>query len=83
MRELTDDQSLDIGSLGFLIFQIRADIADMWIGQADNLTGIAWVGENFLVAGEAGVENDFAAAPRGGSGCASTKNSPVLKRKDC
>jgi hypothetical protein len=53
------------------------------IRQTDNLAGIAWVSENFLVAGEAGVENDFPAAPRGGSGCASPKNSPVLKRKDC
>jgi hypothetical protein len=65
--------------LGFLVVGVRADVADVRIGQADNLAGIAGVGENFLVAGEAGIENDFAAAPRLGASGSSLKNAPVFQ----
>jgi hypothetical protein len=43
------------------------------IRQADNLPGVAGVGENFLISGEAGVENDFAAAARDRARCAAIK----------
>jgi hypothetical protein len=51
------------------------------VGEADNLSGITWIGEDFLISGEAGIENSFPATagfcPRG----ASNKNSPVFQRK--
>ncbi len=53
----------------------------MWIGEADDLPGVARIGENFLVAGEAGVENDFTAAARASARRASVKNSSVLERE--
>jgi hypothetical protein len=37
------------------------------------LAGVAWVGENFLITGEAGIKNDFAAAARDGAGRAAVK----------
>jgi len=43
------------------------------IGQANDLPGVARVGENFLIAGEAGIENDFAAAARDRTGRAAIK----------
>jgi hypothetical protein len=43
------------------------------------LAGVAWVGENFLIAGEAGVENDFAAAARDGPRGAAVKYAPVFQ----
>jgi hypothetical protein len=49
------------------------------ISQADNLAGIAGVGENFLITGEAGIENDFAAAARDGAGSAAVKGAPVFQ----
>jgi hypothetical protein len=52
------------------------------IGQADNLARVARIGENFLIAGETCVENDFAAAPRLGAGGSSIKNSSVFERKN-
>jgi hypothetical protein len=52
------------------------------IRQADDLSGIAGVGENFLVTGEAGIENDFAAAARDGAGRAAVKNASVFQRED-
>jgi hypothetical protein len=53
------------------------------IRQADNLPGIAGVGENFLVTGEAGVKNDFSAAARDRAGCAAVKDAPVFQRENC
>ena len=53
----------------------------MRIGQADDLPGIAGVGENFLVTGEAGIENDFAATARNRAGCAAIKDAPVFQRE--
>jgi hypothetical protein len=51
------------------------------IRQADNLPRITRVGENFLVSRQAGVENDFSAAARDGSGRAAVKDAPVFERK--
>ncbi len=55
----------------------------MRVGQANDLPGIAGVGENFLVTGEAGIENDFAAAARDRAGRAAVKDAPVFQRENC
>jgi len=55
----------------------------MGIGQTNDLAGIARIGENFLITGEAGIENDFAAAARDRAGRAAVKDAPVLERQDC
>jgi len=55
----------------------------MRIGKADNLAGIARIGENFLVAREAGIENDFATAARDRSRGFPVKYAPVFQREDC
>jgi len=52
------------------------------IGEANDLASVARIGENFLVTGEAGIENDFAAAARDGAGCTAVKYAPVLERKN-
>jgi hypothetical protein len=52
------------------------------IRQADDLSGIAGVGENFLVTGEASIENDFAAAARDRARRAAVKYAPVFQRED-
>jgi len=51
------------------------------VGQTDDLPGIAGVGENFLITGEAGIENDFAAAARDRARRAAIKDAPVLQRE--
>src|SRR5260370_31821237 len=72
-----------MGNRGLFIVQIRSHISDVRIRQADNLPRIARVGENFLISGETGIENDFAAAtcicPRG----ASSENSSIFECKYC
>jgi hypothetical protein len=44
------------------------------------LPGVAGIGENFLIAGEAGIENDFSAAARDRASRAAIKYAPVLER---
>jgi hypothetical protein len=51
------------------------------IGEADDLSGVTGVGENFLISGEAGVKNDFAAPARDRAGRAAVKYAPVFQRK--
>jgi hypothetical protein len=83
LRELADNQRFDIRASGLFVIEIRADIADVGIGQANDLARIAGIGENFLVTGEAGIENDFAAAARDRAGRAAVKYAPVFEREDC
>ncbi len=83
LRKLAHDQRLNVGARRFLVIEIRANIANVRIGQADDLPGITWVGENFLIAGKTSIENDFAAAARDSAGSAAVKYAPVFERKDC
>jgi hypothetical protein len=80
-RELANDERFNIRTRRFFVVGIRADISDVRVGEADNLSGVAWIGENFLISGEAGVENSFPAPAGFRSGGASNKNSPVFQRK--
>jgi hypothetical protein len=54
----------------------------MGIRQTDNLAGIAGIGENFLITGEAGIKNDFAAAARASACRTAVKYSSVLEREN-
>ena len=54
----------------------------MRIGEADNLARVTGIGENFLISGEAGIKNDFAAAACDGAGCAAVKDASVFERKN-
>jgi hypothetical protein len=65
-----------------LIIHVGPDISDVRVSQADDLAGIARIRKNFLISGEAGVENDFAAPPGRCSRGAAMKNAPVFERKN-
>jgi hypothetical protein len=77
-----DDERLDVRNGGFLIIGVGPDVSNVWISQADNLARVTRIGENFLISGEAGIENDFAAAPGDRSRCAALKYSPVFEREN-
>ena len=53
----------------------------MRIGKADDLAGIARIGENFLVTSEAGIKNDFAATADASARRTTVKYSSVLERE--
>jgi hypothetical protein len=81
LRKFAHDKRFDVRPLGFFVIEIRADISDVRIGQADDLARITGVGENFLVSGEAGIENDFAAAARDRARGTAIKYAPVFQRE--
>jgi len=53
----------------------------MGISQADRLAGITRIGENFLIAGERSIKNNFTATAGACPRRAAFKNSPVLERE--
>ena len=81
--KLPHHQRFDVRPSGFFVVEVRANVADVWIGQTDNLARIAWVGENFLISSEAGIENNFAATTGDRAGCPAIKDAPVLQRENC
>jgi hypothetical protein len=53
----------------------------VWVGEADNLSGVAGIGEDFLISGETGIKNSFPAPAGFSARGAANKNSPVFQRK--
>ncbi len=82
LREFADDQGFDVRMRSLFIIEIRAHVADMGIREAHNLPGITGVRKNFLVSGEAGIKNNFAAAARDSAGRAAVKYAPVFEREN-
>jgi len=80
--KFADNQRLDVWSGRLLVIRVGPDISDVRISEANDLPRVARVGENFLISGEAGIENDFPAAPGAGARCAAIKNAPVFERKN-
>jgi hypothetical protein len=64
---------------GFFVVKIGADISDVWICETNDLSGVAGICENFLITGEAGIENDFAAAAGDGARGTAVKYAPVFQ----
>ena len=83
LGEFTHDERFDVRLACFFIVEIRANISDVGIGQTNNLPGVAGIGEHFLIAGEAGIENNFSAAARDRASRAAVKYAPVLERQNC
>jgi hypothetical protein len=75
------NKRFNIRTRRFFVVRIRANISDVRVGKADNLSGITRVGEDFLISGEARIENGFPAAAGFCTRGASYKNSPVFQRK--
>jgi hypothetical protein len=66
----------------FLVIGVGSDISNVGIGQADNLPRVTRIGEDFLISGEASIENDFPAPPGDRSRGAAMKNAPVFERQN-
>lgn len=81
LGEFANNQRFDVRTGGLFIVEIGPDVADVGIGQANNLSGIARIGENFLVTGKAGIENNFATPAGDGAGRAAVKYAPVFERE--
>jgi len=80
-RQVADNQPGRVYARRLDVFGIDADIADMRIGQGNDLARIAWVGQDFLVTGHRGIEHDLANRMAGGTDRIATKNRAVSERK--
>ena len=67
---------------GFDIQRVDAGVADVRVGEGDDLSGVGRVGEDFLVAGHGGVEDEFAAAAARGTDGAAAKHTAVGEGED-
>ena len=79
LRKFAHDERFDVGTRRFFIVEIGANVSNMRVGQTNDLARVTWVRENFLITGEAGIENDFAAAARDRAGSAAVKDAPVFQ----
>ena len=59
-RKFAHNQAFDDGAGRFAIIVIRAVVADLGIGEDHDLAGVRRVREDFLVAGDRGIENNLA-----------------------
>ena len=59
-RQVADHQTSRRHHGGLLVFRRGAGIADVWIGQRDDLSGVGRIGKNFLITRHRGIEDDFA-----------------------
>ena len=80
-RQVANHESRGKDAPRFRIFGIDADVADMGIGQRDDLTGVGRIGKDFLVAGHRGVENDLADRATVRADRSSTKHRSVGQRQ--
>jgi hypothetical protein len=82
-RDFADHEPFDIWAAGFTVGLICAVVADLRIGENDDLAAIGRVGEDFLIAGDGGIENNFAGALSGRSKTDAFEDDAVFQDENC
>ena len=80
--QVLDDQACGMDLVSFDILGVDAVVADVRIRECHDLLAIAGVGEDFLVAGDGGVEHHFADGGAGGTNRIADKDRAVCERQD-
>ncbi|MCY1292362.1 hypothetical protein D9M70_415830 [compost metagenome] len=78
-RQVADDQAGGPHLLGFGVFRGGAGVADVRVGQGDDLLGVGRIGKDFLIAGHGGVEHHFANGMAIGTDGLAAKDAAVSK----
>src|ERR1700761_5756299 len=65
------------------IARTRPIVPNMRVRQHDDLPRIRWVGKNFLVSRQRGIENDLAYALHRRAESSAAKDAPILERQNC
>src|ERR1700730_16327221 len=81
--KLADYQPLDIRLQRFVVFDVGSVIADLRVSQNYDLAGIGRIGENLLVSGHSGIENDLARSLSGRTKTPAFEDASVLQGQDC
>jgi hypothetical protein len=67
---------------GLIVVWVGAIIADLGIGQDNNLPCIRRIGENFLVTGDGSIKNNFPVAFAFRAVTYAAEDSSIFQRKD-
>jgi hypothetical protein len=78
--ELADNQALNIRPRRLIIGTIGAVVADLGIGQDDDLPCVGGIGGNFLVTSEGSIKNHFAPASAWVPMALAAEDAPVFER---
>ena len=81
--EFAHDQTFDMRLRGFVIAFVGAVVADLRIGEDDDLAGIRGIGEDFLIARDGGIENHLAGAFDGRTKTTALEDRTVFQGEDC
>ncbi len=81
-RQVLDDEACGVDFFSLDILCVDAVVADVRIRQGDDLLAVAGVRENFLVAGDGGIEDHFADRGAGGTDRVTDKDRAVCERQD-
>ena len=82
LRELANDQPLDPWTRGLVVVVVGSVVADLWVGQDNNLSGVGGISKNFLIAGDGSIKNYFPVTFAFGSVAFASEDSAVFQRKD-
>ena len=61
-RKLAHGQAFDVRTARLPVVAVRPVVANLGVGQHDDLSAVRWIGEDFLIACDGGVEYHFAFA---------------------
>src|ERR1700690_1619169 len=81
--KLTDHQTFDERTDGFLVGLVRSVVTDLRIRQDHDLTGVGGVGEYLLIACDGGVEHHLAQAVFVRTKAPSLEDRPVFQGEQC
>ncbi len=82
-RQVADHEPCGMDRVGLEVLGSDAGVADVGIGERDDLAGIGRVGQDFLVARHRGVEHDLAGRDAGSADRNAPKHRAVLEREHC
>ena len=80
--KFANDQPLDIGPGGFVVFGVGPVIANLRVGENDNLPAVGRIGEDFLIAGDGSIKNYFPVTFAFGAVAFAAEDSTVFQRKN-
>jgi hypothetical protein len=76
-RQVTNYQPGGMVAARFEVLVIAADVADVRIGERDNLTAVGGIGQYLLVAGHRRIEHHLAAGTASGADSQATENRAI------
>ena len=82
-RQVSDDEPGRLDGRGLLVLRVHTDIANVRIGQGDQLAQVGRIGQDLLITAHGGIENDFANARTIGADRDTPEDGTVFQDQNC